>query len=180
MGGYAGLCDGLGGATEHRGDGTPHVHGFINLANAYQHRTLEDIALMIEKDMLKLDDIVAFVDRFAKEDHYDNDAHQNNLDELEKDFVANHTSPTNVFMMAKPECLYQSDPTISLWSDGKSEAASKTAATLYNQEYKKDVQYVFSRVQHHWHALQDGKRVPLRYCRCKIGKNSCGCKQGYP
>ena len=80
--------------------------------------------------MLKLDDIVAFVDRFAKEDHYDNDAHQNNLDELEKDFVANHTSPTNVFMMAKPECLYQSDPTISLWSDGKSEAASKTAATL--------------------------------------------------
>ena len=44
MGGYAGLAQGLAFATELQGDSTPHGHGFMALANAYQHSTLEEIA----------------------------------------------------------------------------------------------------------------------------------------
>ena len=40
LGGYAGLAEALGFATEHQGDGTPHGHGFVSLVNAYQHGTL--------------------------------------------------------------------------------------------------------------------------------------------
>ena len=48
LGGYAGIATAMAFANEFQGDGTPHGHGFIGLANAYQHATLEDIANRIE------------------------------------------------------------------------------------------------------------------------------------
>ena len=50
LGGFAGLATGLAFATEFQGDGTPHGHGFISLANMYQHNTLEDIKHIIESN----------------------------------------------------------------------------------------------------------------------------------
>ena len=47
-GGFAGLAQALAFANEFQGDGTPHGHGFVSLANAYQHSTLEDIAQCVE------------------------------------------------------------------------------------------------------------------------------------
>ena len=44
MGGYAGIATAMVMATEFQGDGTPHGHGFIPLANVYQHATLKEIA----------------------------------------------------------------------------------------------------------------------------------------
>ena len=47
MGGYAGLATGMGFATEFQGEGTPHGHGFVSLANmfpvSYTHLTLPTI-----------------------------------------------------------------------------------------------------------------------------------------
>ena len=40
LGGYAGLAEAMGFATEFQGDGTPHGHGFVSLVNAYQHGIL--------------------------------------------------------------------------------------------------------------------------------------------
>ena len=48
MGGYAGLATGMGFATEFQGEGTPHGHGFVCLANMWQHHTLEEIGRIIE------------------------------------------------------------------------------------------------------------------------------------
>ena len=40
---------------------------------------------------------------------------------------------------------------------------------------------IFSRVQHHWHPLNEkGERVPTAYCRPKGRKTSCTCKVGFP
>ena len=40
MGGYAGLATASGFATEFQGEGTPHGHGFVSLANMWQHLSL--------------------------------------------------------------------------------------------------------------------------------------------
>ena len=42
------MADAMGFATEFQGDGTPYGHGFVNLVNAYQHGTLQDIAKLVE------------------------------------------------------------------------------------------------------------------------------------
>ena len=41
MGGYAGVATALAFAIEYHGEATPHGHGFVSLANMYQHHTLE-------------------------------------------------------------------------------------------------------------------------------------------
>ena len=50
MGGYAGLATAMSFATEYQGEATPHGHGFVSLANMYQHHTLEEIGHMIERN----------------------------------------------------------------------------------------------------------------------------------
>ena len=50
MGGYAGLATAMAFATEYQGEATPHGHGFVSLANMYQHHTLEEIGHLIENN----------------------------------------------------------------------------------------------------------------------------------
>ena len=61
------------------------------------------------------------------------------------------------------------------------EDALKEAAE-FQRSYEADVQFIFSHVQHHWHALdKDGQRVPLKYCRPKGKvKKHFFCKSGFP
>ena len=81
MGGYAGIGQGMGSATELQGEGTPHGHGFISLVNAYQHPTLEDIAALIQQDGDKaaqdkmVERIINLSTHLRREEHYDNDLH---------------------------------------------------------------------------------------------------------
>ena len=53
LGGACGMCDALALATEHQGEGTPHVHGIATFVCPYQFKTLQDIAEMIEKELLE-------------------------------------------------------------------------------------------------------------------------------
>ena len=54
-------------------------------------------------------------------------------------------------------------------------------AQAYTRQYARDLQFVFSRAQHHWHSLNEkGERVPTAYCRPKGRKTSCTCKVGFP
>ena len=65
MGGYAGIATNMGFAVEFQADSTPHAHGFVSLANMYQHNTLFDIARMLTENCRKwfADDIVDGVSR---------------------------------------------------------------------------------------------------------------------
>ena len=96
MGGFAGLADTLGFATEHQGEGTPHGHGFVSLVNAYQHGTLKDIAALIEANGTKaaqeaeLERLLQFMTHLKKEDHFDHEKHEASLPKLERDFHLNN------------------------------------------------------------------------------------------
>jgi len=113
MGGHGGLADGLAFATEFQGDGTPHGHGFVSLANAYQHCSLLDIAQMLEANgnadaqQEQLQRFFQFFEHLHREDHYDHEGHQQALRQLEKDFHANNDGPKeNILLSFKPRDLY--------------------------------------------------------------------------
>ena len=48
-GGFAGLAHGMAFANEYQGEATPHGHGFISLANAYQHATLDTLSSLLHR-----------------------------------------------------------------------------------------------------------------------------------
>ena len=85
MGGYAGLATGMAFATEYQGESTPHGHGFVSLANMYQHCNLEEIGRMLEENRSSVaqDDLFTRVKNFVvhlqREDHFNKDNHQQDL-----------------------------------------------------------------------------------------------------
>ena len=65
----------------------------------------------------------------------------------------------------------------TLWAKGETSLEIKEQAKeegrRYKQAFEAHVQFVFSRVQHHWHALDEqGKRLPLKYCLGGRGNTS--------
>ena len=180
MGGYAGIATAMAFANEFQGDGTAHGHGLVALANIYQHSTLEDIATLITSNIGQLSParvvqrITSFIEHLHREDHFDDAEHQRNLDSLEEQFHRNNFGPQcNVHLSVRPATLEGADEIDAgnLAKDGQ----------RFTQEYEADCQFIFSRVQHHWHTLgKDGSRHPMRYCQTRRkGKSGC-CKAGFP
>ena len=50
-------------------------------------------------------------------------------------------------------------------SRGSVHGTIESDAKEYKDNFERHAQFVFSRVQHHWHHEQDGVRVPTAYCR---------------
>ena len=96
-----------------------------------------------------------------------------------------------MFLATRSVGFYRQDARPSLWethsSGGKKDDLKflKKEAADFQRLFEKDVQFVFSQVQHHWH-LKDrrtGKRVPMKYCLPKsrvAKKGKQFCKAGFP
>lgn len=204
MGGYAGLATALAFATEYQGECTPHAHGFVSLANMYQHHNLEEIGQIIEKNsrgltsQVVLDRITRFVEHLQREDHFNHDQHQQDLVKLEEDFHANNASGSETqHLSVKPQKFYNNSSVPYMWTDMATPRSANCSspvksltrdwkgafdeAASFRASYEQDVQFIFSRVQHHWHALDNkGDRVPLKYCRVKGRSARHSCKRGFP
>ena len=192
LGGFAGLGEACAFGTELQGDGTLHGHGFVALANAWQHLSLQDIADRIDKFAASLSTedamnrLTGFMTHLSQEDHFDDDQHQASLDSLEEQFKCNNEGPKeNIFLSVRPRFFYERSQLPSLWDskdDDKHELAERVQADAaeFKRQYKADVQFIFSRVQHHWHPKnKKGKREAPSYCKTK-GKSCLQCKRGYP
>ena len=192
MGGFAGLATAMCFATEFQGDGTPHGHGFVSLVNMYQHCTLEEIGNMIESNVKNvngqtiLERITAFLEHVQREDHFNDEQHQAQLEQLEFEFRKNNEGPTrNKYLSVHPKCLYELEGKPYLW-DKASNLQHATAqkvdevlreAAEFKRRFEADVQFIFSRVQHHWHLRNaKGEREPMKYCR-QVKKNSSDVKE---
>ena len=114
------------------------------------------------------------MEHLHREDHFDDAEHQRNLDSLEEQFHRNNFGPRcNVHLSVRPatlECAEEVDAD-NVAKDGQ----------RFTEEYEADCQFVFSRVQHHWHKLgKDGSRHPMRYCQTRRKGQSGCCKAGFP
>ena len=164
MGGYAGLATGMAFATEYQGEATPHGHGFVSLANMYQHHNLEQIGNIIEskyngitpEEMLNR--VKSFVNHLQREDHMDNEQHQSNLDKFEADFHNNNAgSDENIHLSVRSASLYTCSSSPYAWSyvnssraadgNGKSsmpgdlQAQIDNDANSFERAYNTDVQF---------------------------------------
>ena len=189
LGGYAGIATAMAFANEFQGDGTPHGHGFVALANIYQYSTLEQIGQALEDNIHKIsparmvERVTDFIEQLHREDHFSDDAHQHNIESLEEEFHCNNFGPPgNIHLSVRPEDISKAAGGSGSCGPARaSECPDKDDACRFVQEYEEDVQLIFSHVQHHWHKLdKDGKRQPMQYCQSKRrGKKRC-CKAGFP
>ena len=183
MGGHAGLGAALAIATEFQGDGTSHGHGFVALHNMFQFNNLETIAEMIDNNIHELpgqamlNRITNFIEYVQCEDHIDDAKHQASLDKLEEQFHHNNFGPPeNVYLSLRTAGMH-----LRVSPDTGSAQTPYEDARLFREAYDADVQFIFSRVQHHWHLLnKDGQRVPMQYCAQKGRRKQSCCKRGFP
>ena len=92
MGGFAGIATAHAFVNEHQGEGTPHGHGFVALANIYAHCSLQEIATMLTHNATSvsgndlLERIKAFCSHVQRESHCDLAQHEADLARLEHGF----------------------------------------------------------------------------------------------
>ena len=150
MGGYAGLATGMAFATEYQGESTPHGHGFVSLANMYQHHNLEEIGRIIEENHrgiepeVMLDRIKNFVNQIQKEEHFDDDQHQRELEKLESQFQSNNAGPrANVHLSKRPTCMYTCSSSPYAWGNANPACADViNDAADWQRKYEADVQFI--------------------------------------
>ena len=141
-----------------------------------------------------------YVENLCSEDHLKHDEHQDNLIALESGWKDQYADNSNLPLCTKPS-FYFNESSVSQWTrlsaaaPGEEIAAWRTSideeAKRYKDKFEEDVQFVFSRTQHHWHNEKNGERVPLQYCRKKGDKHRLAkkktkhapcevCKQDFP
>ena len=98
--------------------------------------------------------------------------------------LVTHGPAENIFLAVRPRRFMEGVAGTYLWS---SEAHNRNTETVeaeakdFQSAYEADVQFIFSHVQHHWHAVdKSGERVPLKYCKPKGVKKTAFCKRGFP
>ena len=158
------MATGMAFAVEYQGEATPHAHGFVSLANMYQCHNLHEIGQIIEHNARQLtpqqvlERITSFVEHIQREDHIDDNAHQEQLQALEKQFHDNNAgAPENIHLSVRPCSIFHEGFSSHCWSGSQDidwESAFRDGKD-FKERYHKDAQFIFSRVQHHWHALDD-------------------------
>ena len=113
------MAEALACAKELQGDGTIHAHGFLAVANAFQHSTMADIANLLVSRMHDLTEaeiverVINFVEHLQREDHYKHDQHQDQMEQLEKEFHDNNAGPpVNIFLSVRPRMFLDSSPAL--------------------------------------------------------------------
>jgi len=171
FGGTHGMAEALGAATENQGNDTPHVHGIMAVVTPYQVKTLAQIRQMLENDFSKVKRIKRFIQHMCREDHFDHEGHQQRLQAIERAKSTNLAGTPHLRLSQLPRFFRPQAIKSSLWdpavTDDQKKAVETDAAT-FRRKQEAFTQYVFSRVQHHWHREEeDGRRVAHPYCREK-------------
>ena len=81
-GGLPGLGVAFGGSVEYQQNWNPHFHGNVHTACVYQHKTMTEIAEMMESNLLNFEALAKYQSWMHREDHFNHDSHQSNLDFL--------------------------------------------------------------------------------------------------
>lgn len=99
---------------ELQGDGTIHGHGFVAVANVYQHSTIQDIGKLLASRIHNLSEtdivarILSFTEHLHREEHFRHEQHQRELPALEKEFHKNNVGPAiNAFLSMRPRFAYE-------------------------------------------------------------------------
>ena len=105
-----------------------------------------------EKDPTEMvERTTSLIEHLHREDHFDDDAHQKNIDSLEQEFHMNNFGPArSQHLSARPPGLHSATPGSCPWSAYEtSPKAAEEDAHRFKAEFEGDVQFIFSHTQHH-------------------------------
>ena len=187
FGGGLGGMEALGGATEHQGHGTPHFHGQGHIVCAHQFKTLHEIAELMtdSKATLSAEQVKDFQAWMHREEPMDEALWEDFLPKVETEWTARYQASEHKGLCVTPAFLGEPPPAASLHvtsaeTPSQQEALASDAQQIM-RAYTGDVQFVFSRVQHHVHKRgKNGKHEPLKACLAKGTKGKGKCKHGFP
>ena len=94
----------------------------------------------------------------AKEEHFDQAAHEAKIDNLVGDWRANYSNMRHTGLCGLPRYL-QRPSARTLWN-GASVAAAELEGKAFTKMYHQDAQAIFTKVHHHWHPNGE----PLSHC----------------
>ena len=186
---------------EHQQQGTPHGHGQAHVVCIYQYSTLREIAEEIEsawtkyKDDTLVQSMKEYNNWFHVERPLDPETYKEYKDVAEQHFFSGFAdrqhaplSQTPAFLQNDADCKEKSTWT-ELCSQPELLQEREAEGHHFVQQYLRDAQFVFSRVQHHVHRRdKDGNYVPLHACQRKVRKKRkeaanpwhCKCKADFP
>ena len=160
MGGVLGGMTALGGATEYQGHGTPHFHAEGHVVCAYQYDTMEEIAAKFRAQKITLEQWKAYGTWLHYEDDFVPEEATNFEERVYDEFFDRFQKPEHNGLTATPEYLMtdadtqhqnKCRPTVSDATSSEQIAALEADGRKFKGEYFHDLQYIFSRVQHHVH-----------------------------
>ena len=190
MGGVMGGMNAFGGATEHQGNGTPHLHAEGHVVCAYQYDTMFEIAEKFRQQKITVDAWMNYNGWLHREAVFDEQAHENFKSRVDAEFFQRFSAAEHNDMSAVPEYLVQdaankSTSTVSNVESEEQKAELHQDGVRFLKDYYSDAQFIFNRVQHHCHQKTANGYVPFKSCRVK-GKGkvkaskSLICKAGFP
>ena len=139
------------------------------------YHTLQEIAELIQQDLIKCDDFKDFTSWICCEAYPDPDEHERMMDAIEKEW------PTFTYdrqLGHVPRCIWQDKDEPHIYTEEASMDELKRSADNYAKKFNKALQHTQARVQHHHHKKDsNGKRKPLPACRAKKKDE---CKHGFP
>ena len=96
------------------------------------------------------------------------------MSRLEESFSRNHKGPEHDSLCQLPGFVFE-DNSYHLWNEGVDLPSAISDAAEYAGNYKKKVQFVMARCNHHVHPLdpKTKERVPLAACKSKKVKDKC-------
>ena len=92
----------MGFAVEYQTLGPPHGHGNVHIANAYQYRTLYDIAQMIKDKLLDPQSILDYHAWLHREEPFDEASHESQRESLESAWRDRFDAPEHDGMSQTP------------------------------------------------------------------------------
>jgi hypothetical protein len=185
LGGSFGGMMAFGGAGEHQLKGTPHLHAEGHVVCAYQFDTLQDIAAKIRSGLFSREDLKQYHDWLHCEDVTDAEVYQSFLPRVEQEWENRFASAEHDSLSVLPpyivdEAKVNTKSHIGAATDLNALQHYEEEGAKFKAEYFRDVQFVFSRVQHHIHKRTKKGYVPLRSCERKVGVKKTACKADFP
>ena len=173
LGGVLGGMTSFGGATEHQGHGTPHLHMEGHVVCIYQYGTLEEIAAKIEASglgHLSTDAFHAYNEWLHCMDILDSELYTAFRDKVEAAFDTRFADLIHDPLCVTPAFIYDDAKAIGAATEAQrkekwtTDVESLIDGSEYRKKYLRHAQFVFSRAQHHVHQRTKKGRVPLHTC----------------
>ena len=167
-GGIAGLAAANFCAVEYQHTNNPHAHGHVHLVSVYQHKTLEEIKVLIEEKLLSPESIYDYQETLQRTDLFEHEKHEEQIPAIEEAWRQKYKAPEHNDLCQFPEIVLN-DHTKTLWNGQQDIPSAIDDARAYAELYKREAQSVMSRCNHHVHLPDPSTnvRMPLPGCRSK-------------